>query len=188
MEIKRLRHYQGGYMKNIYLILVVSILTFGCSTMKMVPFHITSEPTGCPIEVNGIASGETPTTITLGASRYWVGLLYGKGGYSYYQNTYQVTCLPQKNATEELISQTKTINPAMTLEGAKIHFDLSLQPINPLQRIEIQSPKGKKSSQDNEKTNTDPETKLKKLNKMRDDKIITEEEYQKKRKQILQEY
>ena len=175
-------------------LLLCAIIASGCATTpasNKIAFRVTSDPPGCPIEVNGIASGVTPTTIYLGSSKYWVGLLMSPNGWAYGNQQYQVTCLPPPDSKEPLVSQTKVISPGMTPQGARIAFNLRLRPVHPTQPIEIN--KQEKSEIIIRDERVDPPQsstaadRLRELKKLRDDGLITEEEFKQKRQSILKE-
>lgn len=165
----------------------------GCSSpasRNLVPFNVTSDPSGCSVEVNGIQQGKTPTSIRLGFSKRWVGVLNSTTGYDYGLQTYNVTCFPPSYSTEPLTSQTKTITPSMTPTGADLHFDLRLRPVNPTQPIEIIQKGKSEPVNKNEPSQTSDISALKKLQdlkKMKDEGLITDEEYNSKKAKILNE-
>ena len=170
-------------MKKMLLFLAVLSL-FGCATMKNVPFHVTSNPTGCPIDVDGVSAGDTPTTINLRVQRRWVGLVNTSDGWEYGYEQHNVTCYPPKGSNESLISQTKIVTPGATPEGADIYFDLQLVPVYPSLPINI---KKESTAKDEGKTKLQNDTseRLIELKNLKDKGLITEKEYQQKREGII---
>ena len=72
-------------LKNTILLLTAFILA-GCATTardNKIEFRVKSDPPGCPVEVNGVNMGLTPTSIYLGMSRFWVGIANSSDGWDY---------------------------------------------------------------------------------------------------------
>jgi hypothetical protein len=184
-------------MKTIRLLLGVlttALLISGCATpasQNHVPFKVTSDPVGCPVEVNGIYSGDTPTTIKLGLSKHWVGLMYSSDGWGYGNEVYNITCLPPTETAELLTSQTKVIAPSMTPKGADIHFNLRLRHVTPTQTIDINQ-RGKSEviikDDSDKKVDDSAYEKMEELKKMKDAGLITEDEYNSEKKEILEDF
>lgn len=175
---------------------MTAIFFTGCATSarsNRITFHVTSDPTGCPVEVNGMNMGTTPTDIQLGASKRWVGILNSPDGWEFGRETYQVTCFPPPDAREQLTSQSKSVSPGMMPEGGNLYFNLRLTPVTPKQSVEIKSDIRKdvviqdKTTTPSTETNTDSAERLRKLKKLKDDQLITEQEYEQKRQAILKE-
>ena len=124
--------------KNSLFLMVFSLICSGCASRKMVPYNVESIPSGAPVEVNGAYMGDTPTTITLGTVRHWVGVLNAPGGWAYGNETYEVKVYPPKNSTQTLRSQTKRIMPQMTPMGGNLLFDLRLENVLPTQPVTIE--------------------------------------------------
>ena len=114
------------------LMLLAPLLLIGCASSQDIPFKVTSDPSGAPVEVNGVRAGETPTSIR------WVGLAVAPGGWEYDDKVYNVHIFPppRYSGEEELMSQNRRVRPASMPDGGKIHADLSLEPRAPTQRIE----------------------------------------------------
>lgn len=163
---------------QLYLLITFFVYFVGCASVINVPFKVKSNPNGCPIEVNGVSMGITPVTIKLSTRKSWVGLMKAPDGWAYGYEQYEVTCLPPSNIGKGLTSQTKTITPRLTPKGGSIYFDLGLVPVNPTQKIEINSNTNTDSFSDNSE-------RLKKLKQMREEGLINEDEYNKKRKEII---
>lgn len=176
-------------MKRLLLaaILTSPLILTGCATTardNKIEFRVKSDPAGCPVEVNGINMGATPTNIYLGMSRFWVGLAFSSDGWDYGNETYQVTCFPPPDSREQLVSQSKLVQPKMTPQGADLYFNLRLRPYVPTQPIDIQK-HGTEEITIRQEGSTETGERLKKLQKLRDDGLITEEEFKKKRDEIL---
>lgn len=176
-------------MKKAFLLCLVTstLVAGGCATTardNLIQYKVASDPIGCPIEVNGISMGRTPTTISLGASKTWVGLAFSRDGWEYGGESYEVTCLPPASSTEPLISQTKVIQPGTTPQGAEIYFNLRLSPYNPPTRIEIDK-RGKEEITIKSEMPEDVESRLRKIKRLLDEGIISEEEYNSKRREII---
>ena len=176
--------------KTSLILLSVILLGSGCASRRVnVPFKITSDPSDCPIEVNGVQSGKTPTSLTLSFSKGWVGVVNAPGGWAVDNPQYIVECFPPKGSIERLVSQTKIITPNMTPSGANIHFDLSLRPVRPTQPIEIKQIRGKDDFRQEGLTSTSQSvhSKMKQLKAMLDEGLISEDEYNVKRIELLDE-
>jgi len=179
-------------MKRVILpiSLLVALITAGCATTardNKVEFRVKSDPEGCPVEVNGVNMGTTPTSIYLGVSKHWVGLAFSSDGWEYGNEMYHVTCFPPPESGEGLISQTKVVQPQMTPGGADLYFNLRLKPYVPTQPIEIQRQSKEDITIRDERNNAhrDDAARLKKLNELQEQGLITDEEYQRKREEIL---
>jgi hypothetical protein len=171
----------------ILLLPICALLAGSCATTardNLIEYKVASDPTGCPVEVNGISMGRTPTSISLGASRTWVGLAFSRDGWEYGGESYEVTCLPPPNSTESLISQTKVIQPGVAPQGAEIYFNLRLSPYNPPNRIEIDK-QGKEEITIKSELPEDVESRLRTIRRLLDEGLITEDEYNSKRREII---
>ena len=62
-------------MKKILSVMVVLAAVTGCSTSKQIKYTVTSDPSNAQVDVNGVEMGNTPTEITLGCTKQWVGLI-----------------------------------------------------------------------------------------------------------------
>ncbi|MFH1674815.1 MAG: PEGA domain-containing protein [Pseudomonadota bacterium] len=124
-------------MRVLAIVGLVALLGTGCATRIMVPYKVTSAPSGAPVEVNGVHKGDTPTEIQLGTSKRWVGVCVAPGGWAYGNETYSVTAYPPAGSTGPLRSQTKMVRPQETLQGGALFFDLRLESVMPTQPIEI---------------------------------------------------
>lgn len=122
-----------------YLLFITLIFSTGCTQRVVtVPVQIDSVPQGCPVDVDGINRGNTPTTVSFTVSQAYSGLL--KGDYWYSTNTVPnvVTVYPPPGSGAGLMSQTKTIMPGNLTDGAgKVFFDLRLDSVQPKQRIDL---------------------------------------------------
>jgi hypothetical protein len=120
-------------------LVVALILLSGCTHRVItVPVQIDSVPQGCPVDVDGINRGNTPTTVSFTVSQAYSGLL--KGDYWYSTNTVPnvVTVYPPPGNGAGLMSQTKSIMPGNLTDGAgKVLFDLRLDSVQPKQRIDL---------------------------------------------------
>jgi hypothetical protein len=180
-------------MRNLLLAvsLTGALILMGCATTardNKVEFRVKSDPEGCPVEVNGVNMGTTPTSIYLGVSKHWVGLAFSSDGWDYGNETYHVTCFPPPQSDEGLISQTKVVQPRMTPSGADLYFNLRLKPYVPTQPIDIQQRTMEDITIKDERTgppSEDATTRLKKLKELLEQGFITDEEYQRKRDEIL---
>lgn len=170
------------------LFLFAAILLTGCATSaqsNQISVAVRSDPTGCPVEVNGIYMGQTPTTIYLGVSKHWVGLLNSPNGWGYGKQSYRITCFPPPNAKEELISQTKVISPGMIPNGGDLYFNLRLHPVTPAQRIQIDK-EGKEEIIIKTEKVEDIRARLRRLKSLLDSELITKNEYESKKQEILE--
>ena len=123
--------------KTVCLMCLAAIMCSGCATKMMIPYKVTSVPSGAPVEVNGVHMGETPTQIQLGTSKHWVGVCVAPGGWAYGNETYNVTAYPPPDSKDSLRSQTKIVRPQETPQGGALFFDLRLESVRPTQPIEI---------------------------------------------------
>lgn len=173
------------------IILIVPPALAGCATTardNKVEFRVKSDPQGCPVEVNGVNMGTTPTSVYLGVSKRWVGLAFSSDGWEYGSEAYHVTCFPPPESGEELISQTKVVQPQMTPGGADLYFNLRLRPYVPTQPIEIQRRSNEDITIKDERKDSqtdDASTRLKKIRELQEQGLITDEEYQRKREEVL---
>lgn len=166
---------------------LVLLACVGCATTardNRVAFKVRSDPPGCPVEVNGINMGTTPTTIQLGVSKRWVGFAYSSDGWDYGQEAYQVTCFPPPDWHEALVSQTKLIQPGMAPETAELYFNLRLRPYVPPQQIQIDR-QGKEEITVKTDVPQDEASRLRKLKHLLNEGLISEDEYESKRQDIL---
>jgi len=124
-------------LPTIGFLSITALLFSACATSQMVAFKVNSEPPGARIDVNGVSMGATPTEIDLTCSRRWVGYIDSSDGWAYDGPTYEVTAYP--SSTQRGYSQTKRINPCEWKGKAtpQLHFDLGLDRVQPLQRIEV---------------------------------------------------
>lgn len=173
---------------NVIAALVLGAVVSGCATpasQNLVSFKVTSDPSGCPVEVNGVHSGNTPTTLRIGLSKHWVGLMYSPDGWGYGNEVYHVTCFPPPDSTEPLTSQTKVITPSMTPKGADIYFNLRLRPVTPTQSIDIKHDGKSEITVKEEAEDASVAAKMRQLKQLKDEGLISQEEYDTKRKKIL---
>ena len=106
-------------MKKLPLVIVLLLLVACAPSRTNVPFEVTSVPTDAPVDINGVYSGNTPTTVTLSTTKRWVGVYGAPGGWEYGDETYAVTVCPPLRSVEKLHCHTKNIKPSMTLEGGR---------------------------------------------------------------------
>ena len=168
--------------------LILAGFVSGCATpasRNHVAFNVTSDPSGCPVEVNGVHSGDTPTTIHLGLSKHWVGLMYSPDGWGYGNEVYQVTCFPPPDSKEPLTSQTKVITPSMTPKGADLYFNLRLRPVTPTASVDIRHEGKSEVVVKEEPKDASVAAKMRQLKQMMDEGLISQEAYDAKRKQLL---
>lgn len=122
-----------------YLFVIAIILSTGCThRVVSVPVQIDSAPQGCPVDVDGVNRGNTPTTVSFTVSQAYSGLL--NGDYWYSTNTVPnvVTVYPPPGNGAGLMSQTKAIMPGSLNDGAgRVFFDLRLDSVQPKQRIDL---------------------------------------------------
>ena len=178
-------------MNAIHTLLLLGVLasSAGCvssARSNQIPFGVRSDPPGCPIEVNGVSMGVTPTTIYLGASKSWVGLFNSPDGWEYGNQSYTVRCLPPVGSGQGMVSQDKIVQPGTTPNGAEIFFNMQLRPYVHPQHIDVRN---------DERSNitikrapdgiSDASARLEKLKQLKQDGLITDDEYQAKRKAIL---
>jgi hypothetical protein len=122
-------------LRRVATAVALAACVAGCASREMVSFRVESDPSGAPVEVDGVSMGTTPTTIQLGASKRWVGVVNSPDGWEYDRATYAVTVFPPRGFSG--VSQTKRISPATTPQGGRLLFDLHLDPVTPRQRIQI---------------------------------------------------
>ncbi len=161
---------------RLAVILALLSLLSACSSNKTIQFEVTSEPPNAPIEVNGYSMGRTPTTINLDCSKTWVGLVNSPDGWANRSGTYAVTAYPPDGAGGD--SQTKMIDPCnwKGQGNPSIFFDLSLQSVNPIDRVKVDV----NSSSSSDKTESELDKILGALKELRDSGAITQEEYEEK--------
>jgi hypothetical protein len=121
------------------LFVIVLIVLSGCThRVVTVPVQIDSVPQGCPVDVDGINRGNTPTTVSFTVSQAYSGLLTGDYWYSTNTVPNVVTVYPPPGNGAGLMSQTKSIMPGNLTDGAgKVFFDLRLDSVQPKQRIDL---------------------------------------------------
>ena len=179
-------------LKSTIPILSALLLAFalqGCAAPDNgVPFLVKSNPLGCNVEVNGVFMGTTPTTIQLGVTKRWVGILQSKDGWGYGNESYVVTCLPPPNGSEGLTSQQRTVSPGMTPHGGELFFDLKLDAVTPVSRQQVVIIQKPDHAPEPQKESTgDLSKKLKELESLKQQKLISEDEYKALRAKILSE-
>lgn len=152
---------------------VIAANLVGCATTNMIPFKVDSVPPGAQVDVNGITLGNTPVEIELQCSKRWVGVAVAPGGWSYDNAIYTVTVYPA--GTLHGLSQTKRINACQVKNPpGHLSFDLELETVTPLQRMDLNiNPNTSKQS-------SSVEENLRILKKLRDQGILTEDEYREK--------
>ncbi len=162
-------------MPRLGATIFLASLMLGCATAKMVPFNVTSTPPGAQVDVDGVTLGVTPTEIQLQCSKRWVGLAVAPGGWGYTSPVYEVTVYPSKERPG--LSQTKRVNACQVKNPpGHLSFDLGLESVTPRQRIDVDlDVTGDPSAQDSRLEET-----LRSLKRLRDDGILTEEEYREK--------
>jgi hypothetical protein len=101
-----------------------ALFTIGCTAELRIPYTVRSNPPGALVGVNGTYTAVTPTRLTLGISKTWVGLLRAPDGWEYGDETYTVTVLPPPQATAPLKSVTTVVSPRESLQGGELVFDL----------------------------------------------------------------
>lgn len=102
----------------------------------MVPYQVTSDPTGAQVDINGTTAGNTPLTIELQCSKTFVGYGNSPTGYVNATGTYTIVVYPAKGMKG--YSQTKRVDPCQYAgDYGKINFNLELDPVLPKERIEI---------------------------------------------------
>ena len=157
-------------MKKIISIMIVSVAITGCATSNKIQYSVASEPSNAQVDVNGVEMGSTPTEITLGCSKQWVGVMNAPGGWANASGAYEVKVYPPKGFNGQ--SQTKIVDPCQWAgEGTPaLKFDLGLESVAPTQKIEIIH-------------NSNPskyDEAIRSLCLLRDQGVITEKEYQQK--------
>lgn len=112
------------------------------------------------------------TKIELECVKHWIGINPGgQGGWASDKVTYEITAIPSKNTPG--ISQTKRINPCELKDPpGRLLFDLALDKIAPRQRIDV-------SVSETDK-NTSLEDTIRALKRLKDQGLLSEEEYQAK--------
>ena len=158
-------------MPRVGVAIFVAWLTLGCATATIIPFNVASTPPGAQVDVNGVTLGVTPTEIGLQCSKRWVGLAVAPGGWAY-DDSYEVTVYPSKEKPG--FSQTKRVNACQVKDPpGHLSFDLGLESVTPRQRIDVDlDVTGDPSAKDARLEET-----LRSLKRLRDDGILTEEEY-----------
>ena len=134
-EVHSSRLSRSGRMKR--LLIFGPLLLTGCYSSQMVAFKVNSTPPGAQVDVNGIAMGNTPTTVTLKCGKHWVGYAYSADGYASDTAPYEVTVYP--SSAQPGFSQTKRVDPCQW-NGAntpELDFNLSLDNVQPVQRIQV---------------------------------------------------
>lgn len=125
-------------MKKLTLI-IISIVIAGCASTSSITYDITSQPPSAPVDVNGVSMGVTPTKAVLKCSKKWVGLAYSPDGWANASGKYEITAYPPTGFSGQ--SQSKNVDPCQW-EGTNnplVQFDLGLEKVAPIQRIEIQA-------------------------------------------------
>lgn len=117
------------------LVLPIFLVFSACASKETVPFHVSSNPPGAKIYVNDAYVGDAPTVIKLTMKKKWAGN-DDKFGWVYGNDTYKVSAHPPQKGSEKLAIKTKLIEPSITPDGAKIHFDLTSKPAQATQTIE----------------------------------------------------
>ena len=60
--------------------LAMALSVSACTGLEMTQFRVVSNPPGAQVDVDGVSAGTTPTQISLGCSRRWVGVMEAPGG------------------------------------------------------------------------------------------------------------
>lgn len=156
-------------IKNCSLLAVFALLA-GCASSNNLKYDIISDPPNAPVEVNGVSMGETPTSVELGCSKKWVGLVNAPGGWANTSGPYEIKAYPPRGFSGQ--SQTRRVDPCQwSGEGVpRISFDLNLESVEPKQRLEII----------NDQSGGDLEEIIQSLRNLRDSGVISDEEYQQK--------
>lgn len=130
---------------------------------------VTSNPPGCPVEVNGSRAGTTPTILKLQVGKAWVGVASVPGGWAYGKQLYEVSVLPPDGGPRGLNLQTKRIQPGLSPKGSTMHFELRSRPGPSAQPTGAQ----------------ELDVRLRKLKKLFDEGLIDQQDYDRQRKVIL---
>lgn len=160
-------------MTRTVIAIILSANIVGCATANMVPFKVDSVPPGAQVDVNGVTLGHTPTEIQLQCSKRWVGVAVAPGGWAYDNAVYDVTVYPAKKLPG--LSQTKRVNACQVKDPpGYLSFDLDLDSVAPRQRIDLEI------NSDVSTPNPSVEENLRSLKRLRDQGILTEDEYREK--------
>ena len=159
------------------LVVLLFLLGTGCATATKVSYRVTSQPPQAPIDVNGVNMGETPTEITIQCSKKWVGLMNSPDGWANSSGKYEVKAYPPKGFAGQ--AQSKQVDPCQWQggENPNITFDLNLESVSPKQKIEIIT--------NDPKVKGDIERAIEALKTLRDQGLISEEEYKAKVLQLV---
>jgi len=109
------------------LLLPMFLLLTGCFAQQVwVYYSVTSDPTNCSVEANGVFLGKTPCDIKLAYSERWVGLAVAPGGWQRGEESYDVVCSPDSQNSAFYRQASKLIKPALShLENrGQLHFVL----------------------------------------------------------------
>lgn len=161
--------------RTLGLCFAVAMLS-GCAGTKKIDYTITSDPPNAQVDVNGVRMGETPVGVWLSCSRRWVGVMNAPGGWAHTSGTYEVTAYPPRGYRG--YSQTKRIDPCQSIKQKKatLNFDLNLEAVAPRQKYEIIN-RNVGTSENGGRSHNDTINSLKYL---REQGLITEEEYKEK--------
>lgn len=168
-------------MTRASIAFILAASTLGCATANMVPFSVDSVPPGAQVDVNGVTLGHTPTEIQLQCSKRWVGVAVAPGGWAYDNAVYEVTVYPSKERPG--LSQTKRVNACQVKNPpGHLSFDLELESVTPRQRIDVDLDVTPDPSA------RDPllEENLRSLKQLRDQGLLTEDEYREKLDKALE--
>ncbi len=158
-----------NYLNTIFLGSFTVTLISGCASSKMVRYQVDSTPPGAQIEVDGVSMGKAPTSFELQCSKRWVGMAVAPGGWEYDKVVYEVIAYPTKDNPG--LSQSKGVNACqIQQEQGFLHFDLTLDAVAPLQRLDVNINQGDKSKSLDDTIRT--------LKHLRDQGLLTEDEYQ----------
>lgn len=155
-------------------LMVIGVLLTGCASSDMIPVDIESTPPGAQIDVNGASFGPTPVRVQLACSKRWVGVANAPGGWAYDRAVYEVTANPAQDIPG--MTQTKSINACeIKSPPAHMRFDMAIEKVAPRQRVDmtVSSPTGGLDAT------------LKSLKSLRDQGLLSDQEYRSKIDQAI---
>jgi len=165
------------------LLILVVLATAGCASSQMVSYSVSSRPPGAQVDVNGVTMGYTPTKISLQCSKRWVGVFNAPGGWAYDSAIYEITVYPSVDRPG--LSQTKKVDAcqARNMETPGVMFDLSLEGVAPRQTLDVNV-----DSKDHANAVDNLEQTLRQLSDLHDRGILTDDEYEQKRAEIIRSF
>lgn len=165
------------------LFLLVSTNALACATGNTIRFNVDSTPHGAQVDVKGVSQGVTPLQVGLQCKKRWVGVANAPDGWEYDRAVYEVTAFPPRE--QGGTSQTKRVNACEVLHGVgHLVFDLGLQPIAPRQQIDL-NVSGPANPPPASPGASSLETTLGNLKQLRDQGLLSDDEYRTKVDQAI---